>query len=170
MDKKLMLQLLNRREAQYREFKPDTADEDLAIFRDYCCGKSAVRIASDTYCGETTVYRVISRVREFLNDPNPESLLDTLRLSIAEHPPHYGDWDAKSILEMLYVTFGDHNRLESTESLKEFDQLYEKLNSLPLSCVDPVIDTVCDLCHLHERDGFTEGIKLGFRLNEELNQ
>ena len=42
------------------------------------------------------------------------------------------------------------------------------LEDLSLREQDPVIYAVCDLCHAHQRTGFTEGIKLGIRLGEEL--
>lgn len=169
MDLKKMLQQLEARESAYRFNHNLTADMDIMIFRLYCSGESVLRIALKIPCSESTVYRAIHRVRSFLRIPDVFPLLEMLRKHIAENPPNYGDWNAQSVLEMLYVAFGENNRFESAESLQGFDRLYEALTALPISSIDPVIDTVCDLCHLHERDGFTEGIKLGFRLNQEMN-
>lgn len=69
---------------------------------------------------------------------------------------------------MLYVAYSEYNRFESDESKEGFETLYTCLSVLPLKSLDPIIDCVVDLCHYHERDGFTEGLKLGVQLGDEL--
>lgn len=168
MEKKQMLQALEEKACDYRMQRPVTAEMDITIFRAYCSGKSAVRISMETPCAESTVYRSIRRVKDFLYLPETTTFVKILRQHIADHAPNYGDWDAKSVLEMLYVAYSEYNRVESTESKEGFDALYTSLSSLPLKTLDPIIDCVADLCHSHERDGFTEGLKLGVRMGDEL--
>lgn len=168
MDKKLMLQALEARAEDYRLSHPTTAEMDITIFRYFSSGKTAVHIAMEIPCSESTVYRALRRVREYLRVPDMDNLLKILRCHVAENPPHFGDWDAQSVLEMLYVAYGEYNRFESDESKAGFDDLYAYLRELPLKKVDCVIDKVCDIVHYHERDGFTEGLKLGVRLGDEL--
>lgn len=125
-------------------------------------------VAMDVPCSESTVYRALRRVKDFLKVPDPDSLLEILQRHMAENPPHYGDWNAQSVLEMHYVAYGESNRFESNESKAGFEELYAYLRELPLKKVDSIIDKVCDIVHYQERDGFTEGVKLGVRLGNEL--
>lgn len=169
MDRKQMLRALEKQADAYRQFCPSTAEMDIVIFRSFCSGKSAVRIAMDTPCAESAVYRAIRRVKDYLNVPEEIPFMEILRKHIAENVPVFGDWNAQSVLEMLYVAYSEYNRYESEDSKSGFNTLYEKLSELPLKHLDKIIDVVADLCHFHERDGFTEGVKLGIRLGDELS-
>ena len=168
MDKKQMLRALEARAEEYRLSHPATAEMDLAIARSICEGRSVVQVSMEIPCSESTVYRAIKRMKDFLKVPEPDTMLEILQRHVAENPPHYGDWNAQSVLEMLYVAYGEANRFESNESKAGFEELYASLRELPLKKIDNVIDMVCDIAHYHERDGFTEGVKLGFRLGSEL--
>ena len=168
MDKKQMLRALEARAEEYRLSHPATAEMDLAIARSICEGRSVVQVSMEIPCSESTVYRAIKRMKDFLKVPEPDTMLEILQRHVAENPPHYGDWNAQSVLEMLYVAYGEANRFESNESKAGFEERYASLRELPLKKIDNVIDMVCDIAHYHERDGFTEGVKLGFRLGSEL--
>ena len=50
----------------------------------------------------------------------------------------------------------------------DFEELYRRMNGMPLREMDRIIDTVCSLCRDHEKAGFVEGIKIGIRLESEL--
>jgi len=164
MEKQLMLQALEEKVDAYRKHRPSTAEMDIAIFRAFCSGKSAVRIAMDTPCAESTVYRAIRRVKDYLKLPEMVPFMEILHKHIMNHAPNYGDWNAQSILQMLYVAYSEYSRFETDDVKGGFENLYELLRSLPLKNLDSVIDAVCDLCHSHEQSGFTEGVKLGVRL------
>lgn len=69
---------------------------------------------------------------------------------------------------MLYVAYSEFNRFEPHDVKSGFEGLYDLLKGLPLKSLDTVIDAVCDLCHSHEQSGFTEGLKVGVRLGDEL--
>ena len=166
MDKTKLLQMLAARADAYQASHPATAEMDIAIFRDYCAGKSAVGISMDIPCAESTVYRSIRRVKDFLEEI---PILDVLRTHIAECTPIYGNWDAQSVLEMLYVAYADYNALEPENVQHDLRELRSILEHLSPTLSEQAFDLLCDLCSKHERSGFTEGLKLGVRLADELN-
>lgn len=168
MDKKQMLRALEARAEEYRLSHPATAEMDLAIVRFISQGKSVVQVSMAIPCSESTVYRALRRVKDFLKLPETDSLVEVLQRYVAENPPQYGDWNAQSVLEMIYVAYGEANCIESNESKAGVEELYAYLRELPLKQLDSVIAKVCDIAHYHERDGFTEGLKVGVRLGNEI--
>lgn len=97
-----------------------------------------------------------------------ENYIQSLRNHIAAHPPDFGDGDARSILEMLFCHYNEFNRFD-TEAIKlDFDKLYARMEQLHLRDMDKIIDIVCSLCREHEKAGFSEGVKVGMRLEKEL--
>ena len=168
MNKNLMLQMLEHRMDAYRQHRPATAEMDIAIVRAYCSGHSVKQISMDIPCSETTVYRALHRVQEFLDSPESAGWLEALTRQILEQEINYGDWHAQSLLEMLYVAYTDYNRIDTGCGKTGFVTLEHLLSCIPKQTFDTVFDTVCDLCACHERAGFTEGLKLGIRLRQEL--
>ena len=96
--------------------------------------------------------------------------IEKLKTYLAEHPPDYGDCDAQSVLEMLYTYYNQYNRQDTPQIKSDFETLYQQLTGEPLRELDNIIDTVTTLCWHHEQSGFTEGIKLGIRLANELSE
>ena len=84
------------------------------------------------------------------------------------HPPDFSDSDAQSVLEMLFGHYSDYARLDNEIIRQGFEKLYEQLDALCLKGKDRIIDSVCFLCQKHEKSGFTEGVKIGMRLQQEL--
>lgn len=93
---------------------------------------------------------------------------ETLKAAVAERQTDYGEGDAHSILEMLYYRYNEFNRMDTAEIKEDFEELYRRMNGMPLREMDKIIDTVCALCRNHEKAGFVEGIKIGIRLKSEL--
>lgn len=81
---------------------------------------------------------------------------------MADHAPNYGDWIAQSRLQMLHMAYSKYNRFETDDEKGGFEGVYDLFKGLPLKSLDAVIDAVCDLCHINEQSGFTEGLKVGF--------
>ena len=96
--------------------------------------------------------------------------IEKLKTYLAEHPPDYGDCDARSVLEMLYTYYSQYNRLDTPQIKSDFESLYHQLTGMPLQELDNIIDTVTTLCWRHEQSGFIEGIKVGLLLAEELTE
>lgn len=97
-----------------------------------------------------------------------ENYIRSLQGYVATHPPNFGDGDAQSVLEMLFCHYSDHNRLDNEVIKQGFEKLYGQLDALCLKDKDRIIDIVCFLCQEHEKSGFTEGVKVGMRLEREL--
>ena len=87
---------------------------------------------------------------------------------INEHPPDYGDGDAHSILEMLYTSYHQYNRMDTDEIKRDFEQLYAEMTGMSLKDMDGILDTVCRLCTDHEKAGFVTGVQVGVGLIDEL--
>lgn len=88
--------------------------------------------------------------------------------NIKDHPPDYGDGDAQSILEMLYTTYHQYNRMDTDEIKRDFEQLYAEMTGISLKDMDGILDTACRLCTDHEKAGFVTGVKIGVKLADEL--
>ena len=91
---------------------------------------------------------------------------EKLRTYIAENPPDFGD--GESVLILLYEAYAETNRMDDGTIKEDFNELYRQMNGMELREMDRIIYPVCKLCRDHERAGFTEGIKVGIRLREEL--
>lgn len=169
MDKQQLLQVLTNWADDYQQFRPATSEMDLSIFRAYCSGKSAVQIAMDTPCSESTVYRAIRRVQNFISSQNYDRFLQALRKAIDQDPPNFGDDNTKSALEMLYVAYAENKECETTECTAALLALDTMLSDFPVVISNAILDKVCPICDCYERSGFTEGFKLGVHMANELS-
>ena len=78
--------------------------------------------------------------------------------------------DANTVLELLYNTYYEYVCTDDTDEIKQaFDDLYHSMTGKTLKEKDEIIDAVCNLCRLHQQSGFTDGIRLGLKLSQELN-
>ena len=79
-----------------------------------------------------------------------------------------GSNDNESILTLLYEAYSDAHRLDDDQIKADFNELYRLMNGMELREMDQIIYPVCTLCRDHERAGFTEGVKVGIRLAQEI--
>lgn len=165
MEKKF-LTLLAQREDSYFQMHSKTPELDLRIARRFWQGRSVVQVAREIPCSESTVYRSVRRVKEFLLGKAVYG--EILRKYIEDNPPDYGDGDAHTILEMLFNHYEEFNQLDTEEIWQDFQNIYQELDEMSLKQLDAVINTTCHLCRNYEMAGFVEGIKVGVRLAEEL--
>lgn len=80
----------------------------------------------------------------------------------------YGEDGIDSVLEMLHFYYTQANPINSEEIKAGFMAVRLSLEKLSTSEIDSLIYTVCDLCLQHEKLAFIEGIKVGFKLNCEI--
>lgn len=92
----------------------------------------------------------------------------TLKSYIEAHPLNYGD--GESVLTMLYECHNENSPYDNEQIKADFNELYRLMNGMELREMDKIIYPVCRLCRDHERAGFMEGIKIGIRLEQELNK
>ena len=172
VNKKLLSELLANREEAYLASHPQTGELDIRIVRAYCRGQSVVRIGMETHCSESTVYRAIDRVRAFFAGEGQDSPIAAffrkLQQRIYAESPDFGDEDASTVLELLYNAYGELNNFDSLAAKELFHDLYAQMNHKTLAEIDEVINPVCALCREYEKAGFTEGVKIGIRLRDEL--
>ena len=77
---------------------------------------------------------------------------------------------ADTVLGMLSSTYYELNCTQDTDEVKQaFDGLYQAMTSKTLKEKDEVIYATCRLCSLHQQTGFADGVKLGFRIAQELH-
>ena len=91
---------------------------------------------------------------------------EALKAYIEKHSPNCGDAD--SVLGMLYECHNENNPYDNEQIKADFNELYQQMNGMPLREMDKIIYPVCKLCRDHEKSGFIEGIKAGFRLQTEM--
>lgn len=77
---------------------------------------------------------------------------------------------ADTVLGILYECYQENHPYDNEEIKADFKDLYRQMNGMPLREVDKIIYPVCKLCRDHEKAGFTEEIKIGIRLTNELTQ
>ena len=165
MDKK---QFQGIQQDAYRSYHSATADLDLQICELSSRGKTATQIAMEIPCSESTVYRALRRVQDFISVQNYDRFLQMLRQEIDQHPSSF-DGNAQSALEMLYTAYAENNEHETAECDTDFLALDAILSDFPLALSNSIFEKVCALCSIHERNGFTEGFKLGIHMAHELN-
>ena len=93
--------------------------------------------------------------------------VEILKYHVAEDPPNFGG-GADSILDMLYCYHHECNNTDTDAIKAAFEELYQRMHSMPLREMDRILDAVCTLCREHERAGFIEGVKVGITLEQEL--
>ena len=95
--------------------------------------------------------------------------LAALQAREATQQANFGN-DADTVLGMLCSTYYELNGNADTEEVKRaFDELYQAMTGKTLKEKDEVIYATCRLCSLHQQTGFIDGLSLGFRMAQELN-
>ena len=95
--------------------------------------------------------------------------LAALQAKDATQQASFGN-DADTVLGMLCSTYYELNCNADTDEVKQaFDELYQAMTGKTLKEKDEVIYATCRLCSLHQRTGFIDGIRLGLRLAQEIN-
>lgn len=74
----------------------------------------------------------------------------------------------ETLLEMLFDIYTECNGFDNDMIRRDFNALYRAMNGKSLREIDAVIYPVCTLCRDHEKAGFTEGVRVGVRLLNEL--
>ncbi|MBQ8611398.1 MAG: hypothetical protein IJ412_06780 [Oscillospiraceae bacterium] len=95
-----------------------------------------------------------------------QAFTTALRNRIAQMPMPE---DAESLLELLFDAYTECNGFDNEVIRRDFNALYAAMNGKTIREMDEIIYPVCTLCRDHEKAGFEEGIKVGFRLAQEIN-
>lgn len=92
-----------------------------------------------------------------------EAFIAALKTHLQTHLPN-----PDSVLAVLYEAYNAEHSMDDDTIKQDFNDLYEKMNGMPLQEMDRIIYPVCTLCRDHERLGFIHGVQVGIRLAEEL--
>lgn len=74
------------------------------------------------------------------------------------------------VMELLYNAYREENRPEPENIRLHFAELNAILEKLPLEEMDVVWYRVCELCVAHEKTAFLDGVRIGARLVNELDE
>jgi len=91
-----------------------------------------------------------------------------LKNYIDQQTPDYGYGDISTLLEMLYNCYTTYNPINSERIRHCLAQQDKILSQLTLEENDQIFSITGELCLLHERQAFLEGIRVGVRLTIEL--
>ena len=94
--------------------------------------------------------------------------IEKLRSYLAEQK--LPDDSPQSILNMLYEAYNEINPMDDDKVKQDFHELYKLMNGMPLREMDKIIYPVCTLCRDHQRSGFVEGVRVGVKLKQELEE
>ena len=92
--------------------------------------------------------------------------IHTLKSLITSSPINCSD--EESVLSILYEAYSGTHPLEDTAIKQAFADLYKSMSGMALPEMDQILYPICTLCRTHERAGFRAGVKLGFRLAQEI--
>ena len=93
-----------------------------------------------------------------------------LQLKLSEENINFGN-DADGVLSFLCNAYYDQNCSHETDEIKQaFEDLYEAMNGKTIREMDEIIYPVCSLCRAHQELGFSDGVRLGLILAQEVNK
>lgn len=95
--------------------------------------------------------------------------VQVLQLRLRDENINSGN-DADSVLSFLCNAYYDQNCSSDTGEIQQaFEDLYEAMNGKTLHEMDEIIYPVCSLCRAHQELGFSDGVRLGLILAQEVN-
>ena len=87
---------------------------------------------------------------------------------LKDHKPCYGAPFIHSMLEFLWVEYGEYNLPENDKIRQNYDIIGEYLQALPLTDSDRLYEAMCMVLSETERLAFVEGARAGMHLALEL--
>lgn len=94
--------------------------------------------------------------------------LEKLKQYMIKHPLDLSRGDGDTILEMLYECYDEINGMDDAEIKQDFEVIYRQMNGKSLKEIDAMIYPICKLCRDHQKSGFAEGVRIGYRLAQEM--
>ena len=94
---------------------------------------------------------------------------EAIQSYLNQHTPCYGSPVIHSMLEFLWVEYGEYN-LRDNETIRENNRIMgECMEEMTLPEADRLFEAVCAIAREYERLAFLEGAQVGMRLALELN-
>ena len=95
--------------------------------------------------------------------------IEALNTYLEEHRPRLGCLNVDSLLDMLYCCYHQQNNTDTQEVKQLFRELNTALETLPDDMEYRIFTLTCQLCGLHKQAAFREGLLVGFRLYNEMD-
>lgn len=77
--------------------------------------------------------------------------------------------DRNEIISWLYNAYHARCPTEDDTIKADYETLYTAMNGMPLEEMDRILSPLCVLCTDHARSAFCAGVRIGFRLAQELH-
>ena len=100
---------------------------------------------------------------------NITEFITRLKAYVEATIPREEGHNPESLLEMLFNVYTEFNGFDNQIIREDFNDLYTAMNGKTLREKDEVIYAVCRLCRSHQQTGFVDGVNIGLRLSQELN-
>ena len=75
----------------------------------------------------------------------------------------------QEIIDWLYDAYRERHPAEADVIKADYNILYDAMNGMPLEEMDKILYPVCILCTDHEKVAFCDGVRIGFKLAQNLN-
>ena len=95
--------------------------------------------------------------------------IEKLKTYLKEQPINAAYQDAESLLELLCYLYMTESPVESATIRYQYHQVDQIVNRLTLAENDQLFSVTVNLCDTCTRKGFLDGIKVGYRLLQELS-
>ena len=95
--------------------------------------------------------------------------IDAFSNYLSENPMEPVGCQMNKLLDRLYCCYTQQKGMNKGHIQQSFCQLDSILSQLPIQQQDAVVDTTCNLCTAYQKEGFQDGILVGFRLFTELS-
>lgn len=91
-----------------------------------------------------------------------------LKKYISTHPRIASNTGCEAILDQLYQAYADSQEHDPPEIERDFEQLGELLEILPLDINNTIFSLIFHLCSTYEQKAYCDGLQNGARLMQEL--
>ena len=91
-----------------------------------------------------------------------------LKKYISTHPRIASNTGCETILDQLYQAYTDTQEHDPPEVERDFEQLGELLEILPLDINNTIFSLIFHLCSTYEQKTYCDGLQTGARLMQEL--
>ena len=95
--------------------------------------------------------------------------IENLKQFLISEPQNFQDEDANSILELLCYHYCATNTVDSALIRCQFHAAENALPKLTIEEYDAFFNITTQLCTSYEKKAFTDGVRVGMQLFQELN-
>lgn len=95
--------------------------------------------------------------------------IQLLRDHLASQPIEFHDWNTDSLLEFLFCCYTEDHPLDNEAIHRCYEKLEPLFEGLPRDASNQLFQNIAAVCIEYELAAFTEGLRLGAALEQELH-